>query len=215
MSNTNPELVEKFTAMAKAVAATVAEVPNREEAFKYIIDLTLSKEPCELLADEPGTEKGPLGPNRVPTRVQRVIAAPSLDDEAFAELDKLCQEKGILCLRDNVRKYAAGIDLGQNFLDVHAALTEFLAVEEDGRNSHDVAFVDFILEQGAVYHHMGDVRVDDGHQIQCLYDFRAVLAAQGNIGLEPESAFQVSDLFDDIRFDFRGIAAGLKQGQNE
>lgn len=114
MSNTNPELVEKFTAMAKAVAATVAEVPNREEAFKYIIDLTLSKEPCELLADEPGTEKGPLGPNRVPTRVQRVIAAPSLDDEAFAELDKLCQEKGILCLRDNVRKYAAGIDLGLN-----------------------------------------------------------------------------------------------------
>ena len=66
MSNTNPELVEKFTAMAKAVAATVAEVPNREEAFKYIIDLTLSKEPCELLADEPGTERAPSAPTAFP-----------------------------------------------------------------------------------------------------------------------------------------------------
>ena len=107
MSNINPELVEKFTAMAQAVAATVAEVPSKEEAFKYVVDLCLSKDPCELLADEPGTEKGPLGPNRVPTRVQRVLAAPSLNDEDFALLDKLCQEKGILCLRDKVRQYAA------------------------------------------------------------------------------------------------------------
>ena len=114
MSNINPELVEKFTAMAQAVAATVAEVPSKEEAFKYVVDLCLSKDPCELLADEPGTEKGPLGPNRVPTRVQRVLAAPSLNDEDFALLDKLCQEKGILCLRDKVRQYAAGIDIGIN-----------------------------------------------------------------------------------------------------
>ena len=98
----------------------------------------------------------------------------------------------------------AGIDLGQNFLDIHAALTEFLAIEVNGRNRHDMSFVDFILEQCAVDHDMGDVRIDDGHQIQCLYDFGAVLAAQGNIGLKPEGAFQVSDLFDDIRFDFRG-----------
>ena len=109
----------------------------------------------------------------------------------------------------------AGIDLGQNFLDVHATLTEFLAIEENGRNSHDVAFVDFILEEGAIDHDMRNVRVDDGHQIQCLYDFRTILAAQGNIGLEPEGTFQVSDLFDDVRFDFGGIAAGLEQCQNE
>lgn len=114
MSSVNPALVEKFTTMAQSVAATVAEVTNKEEAYKYVVDLCLSKDPCELLADEPGTEKGPLGPNRVPTRVQRVLAAPSLSDEDFALLDGLCQEKGILCLRDNVRKYAAGIDIGIN-----------------------------------------------------------------------------------------------------
>lgn len=114
MSSINPELVEKFTTMAKSVAATVVEASSTEEAYKYVVEQVLAKEPCELLADEPGTEKGPLGPNRVPTRVQRIIAAPSLSDEEFAKLDGLCKEKDILCLRDNVRKYAAGIDLGIN-----------------------------------------------------------------------------------------------------
>lgn len=113
MSEINKELVEKFTTMAKAVNATVVEMPSREDAFKYIVDLTISKDPCEMLADEPGTETGPLGPNRVPTRVQRVLAVPQASDEEFAAIEAYAKEKGnVLCIRKGVRKYGAGIDVG-------------------------------------------------------------------------------------------------------
>ncbi len=113
MSEINKELVEKFTTMAKAVAATVVEMPTRLDAYNYIADLALAKDPCEMLADEPGTEKGPLGPNRVPTRLNRIIAVPELNDEEFARYQELCSSKGnILCVREGVRKYGAGLDIG-------------------------------------------------------------------------------------------------------
>ncbi|MDO5536100.1 MAG: lactate utilization protein [Desulfovibrionaceae bacterium] len=113
MSEINKELVEKFTTMATAVNATVVELPSREDAYKYVVDLTVSKDPCEMLADEPGTEKGPLGPNRVPTRVQRILSVPQLNDEEFASVEAYAKEKGnILCIREGVRKYGAGLDVG-------------------------------------------------------------------------------------------------------
>ncbi len=113
MSEINKDLVEKFTTMAKSVAATVVELPTVADAYNYIADLAIAKDPCEMLVDEPGTEKGPLGPNRVPTRLNRIIAVPELNDEEFAKFQEMCSAKGnILCVREGLRKYGAGIDLG-------------------------------------------------------------------------------------------------------
>ena len=66
---THQELVEAFSAKAAAVTAVVQEVPNMAAALQYVVDVCANKAPAELLADEPGTEQGPLGPNKVPTRV--------------------------------------------------------------------------------------------------------------------------------------------------
>ncbi len=157
MSEINKELVEKFTAMAQAVAAKVVEAPTREDAYKYVVELCATKAPCEMLADEPGTQQGPLGPNRVPTRVQRVMAAPSLGDEEFAALDALCKEKGILCVREGVRKYAAGIDVGINEAAAGVAASGTCLVP---CTAEDVRLAGMICEEAIIFLNKSDIRPD-------------------------------------------------------
>ena len=105
------DLVQDFTAKATAVNAVVQELPNMAAALQYVVDVCENKAPCELMADE-DVEKGPNGPNGVPTRVQRIVAAPVLNDEDFATLEAACNEKGFLCIRDGLRNHLAGIDVG-------------------------------------------------------------------------------------------------------
>lgn len=143
MSEINNQLVEKFVTMAKSVAATVVEVSSKEEVFKYVVDLCEKKAPCEMLADEPGTPAGPLGPNSCPTRVQRVIGASQLNDEDFATLKAMCDEKGFLCLRSGLRKYAAGIDIGVNFAICGVAASGTCMCDT---NSEDVRLCGMISE---------------------------------------------------------------------
>ena len=112
MPPVNPELVEAFSAKAAIVNAVVQEVPSMAAALQYVVDVCENKAPAELLADEPGVQQGPLGPNKVPTRVQRIVAAPDLDDEDFAVLALACEEKGFACLRNGLRNHLAGIDVG-------------------------------------------------------------------------------------------------------
>ena len=112
MPSVNTELVEAFSAKAGLVNAVVQEFPNMASALQYVVDLCEKKPPCEMLADEPGTEKGPLGPNGVPTRLKKIMAAPGVQEEVFKELEDLCKEKGIVLLREGLSKYLAGIDLG-------------------------------------------------------------------------------------------------------
>lgn len=112
MSPVNQELVEAFSAKAAAVNAVVQEAPSMSAALQYVLDVCESKTPAELLADEPDAEQGPLGPNKVPTRVRRIVAAPDLDDADFAALAEACAQKGVICIRNGLRKHLAGIDVG-------------------------------------------------------------------------------------------------------
>ena len=105
------DLVQDFTAKATAVNAVVQELPNMAAVLQYVVDVCENKAPCELMADE-DVEKGPNGPNGVPTRVQRIVAAPVLNDEDFATLEAACKEKGFLCIREGLRNHLAGIDGG-------------------------------------------------------------------------------------------------------
>ena len=75
------------------------------------MDVCARKAPCELLADE-DVEKGPDGPNKVPTRVQKILAAPDLPDADFAALAEACAAQGFACRRDGLRNHLAGIDVG-------------------------------------------------------------------------------------------------------
>lgn len=112
MPTANPEMIAGFSAKAASVNATVQEVPTLAAALQYVVDVCAAKSAAELLAEEPGTAQGPLGPNKQPTRAKKVVAAPDLGDAEFAELSRACEEKGFVCVRNGLRKLVAGIDVG-------------------------------------------------------------------------------------------------------
>ena len=112
-------------------------------ALQYIVDVCANKAPAELLADEPGTEQGPLSPNKVPTRVQRVVAAPQLGDADFATLAAACEEKGFLCIREGLRNYLAGIDVGVSTAELGVAASGTCMLNTD---NEDVRLTGMISE---------------------------------------------------------------------
>ncbi len=111
MPPVNQEILDLFISRAQAAGTVVQPLPTRAAALQYVLDVCAQKAPCELLADE-NVEKGPDGPNRVPTRVQKVMAAPDVDEADFATLSAACQAQGIRCLRHDLRQHLAGIDVG-------------------------------------------------------------------------------------------------------
>lgn len=112
MAKVNPELVELFCAKAAIVGAKVFEAASMDVAVKYVVDICQSKAPCELLAEEADAEKGPLSENKQPTRTQRMIAVPGMDDKWQKALSKACDSNGFVCLKDGLHKHLAGIDIG-------------------------------------------------------------------------------------------------------
>ena len=140
---THQELVEAFSAKAAAVTAVVQEVPSMAAALQYVVDVCANKAPAELLADEPGTEQGPLSPNKVPTRVQRVVAAPQLNDADYATLAAACEEKGFLCIREGLRNYLAGIDVGVSTAELGVAASGTCLLNTD---NEDVRLTGMISE---------------------------------------------------------------------
>lgn len=173
MRTINPELVEAFSAKASLVNATVKELPGMAAALEYVVDVCASKSPAEMLADEPGTEKGPLGPNKCPTRIQRIVAAPGLNDADFASLEKACQEKGFLCLRSGLRKYLAGIDVGlsEAILGVAASGSCMLNTSnEDVRLAGMISEINvIILDKSEIYPDLPSIA---GQLRQCMNDHK-------------------------------------------
>jgi len=116
MSESIQTQVEAFKEKAALVAAQVSEAADLEEAMRQVVRICEERAPCELLVPEPGTETG-LDENGRPVRVQRIIAAPGLSDKDFALLQKEADTRGFLCLREGLRGYLAGIDVGVAWAD--------------------------------------------------------------------------------------------------
>ena len=102
-------------------------------------------------------------------------------------------------------------DLGQ----LHAALAEGLAVQENRRHGHHLAPRDFVLKHRTIDHGVANLRIERGHGVQRLHHVRTALTGQRHKGLEVEIAVQSADLLDDGIVDFRRIAAGLQQCQHQ
>ncbi len=155
MPPVTPELVEAFTAKANLVNAVVQELPNMKAALQYVIDVCEKKAPCEMMDDEPGTEKGPLGPNKVPTRLERIIAAPALPEDQYAELEGMCKEKGFKCLRSGLRKYLAGIDMGVSIAQLGVAASGSCMLDTDKEDDRLAGMISeinvIVLDKNEIY----------------------------------------------------------------
>ncbi|MDO5483328.1 MAG: lactate utilization protein [Desulfovibrionaceae bacterium] len=155
MPPVNPELVAAFSAKASLVNAVVQELPTMAAALQYVVDVCENKAPAELLADEPSAEKGPLGPNKVPTRVKRIVAAPALDDKDFAQLAAACEAKGFICLREGLRNHLAGIDVGFTCAEVGVAASGTCLMNTDNEDARLAGMIAethvILLRKSAIY----------------------------------------------------------------
>ncbi len=109
----------------------------------------------------------------------------------------------------------AGVELGQNFFQAHAARAEHLAVGEDHGHGHDLALLDFGLEQAAVNDGGVDLGVEDGHQGRGLHHVRAVVARQGHVDIEVEIGVQGLDLVQHIGLNLGWVTTSPEQGQDQ
>ncbi|MDD6181871.1 MAG: lactate utilization protein [Desulfovibrionaceae bacterium] len=156
MSQATPEVLENFKAKAGLCGATVVEAASLSEVAQYVVDVCANKTPCEILADEPGVAVGPeKGPNGMPTRAQRIIAAPCVDEKVFAELKKLAEEKGFACLDGGLRKHLSGIDVGLSFAKCGVAASGTCLVagtDEDARLAGMISEINVVvLNKSAIY----------------------------------------------------------------
>lgn len=155
MPSVNQELVEAFSAKAALVNAVVQEVPNMAAALQYVVDVCASKTPCELLADEDSVVKGPPGPNNMPTRVKRIVAAPDLGDEDFASLAAACETKGFACEKTGLRRYLAGIDVGLSRAQLGVAASGTCMMDADNEDIRLAGMISeihiILLSKSAIY----------------------------------------------------------------
>jgi len=114
----SPDLAQMMRDAAPAISAVVYDAPDMSKALDYVVSLCEQKSPAVLLVDEPGTETGPVDEESGrPTRAKRVLAAPDLPKKTFDAFTKQCEAKGWQLVRDNIRAFASGVDIGVNLVD--------------------------------------------------------------------------------------------------
>lgn len=148
------QLLDAFSANAQSTSAVVTEAPNMAAALQYVVDVCENRPAAELLADE-DVEKGPDGPNGVPTRVQRIIAAPDLDDAEFENLSSLCAAKGFACIRNGLRNHLAGFEVGVSKAVLGIAASGTCMVDSDGEDARLAGMVSeahiLLLKKSEIY----------------------------------------------------------------
>ena len=100
--------IQLFTDRAEAVHASVARVSSMEEAYKYVVDLCAEKEERKPF---PGC------PKDLSNKPGKIIAAPTLSDDQFAALKGLADAKAFKLIKEDMRSYLGGVDIGFTFAD--------------------------------------------------------------------------------------------------
>ncbi|WP_449242629.1 LutC/YkgG family protein [Desulfovibrio sp.] len=135
--------VELFEEKAKAVSALVTRVASMRQAVAYALDVCDTKQACQLLVSgcsEPLSEKGQA---LCETKQQKVIAAPGLPPELFAELEAGARERGVLCVEKGMREHLGGVDIGFTLVDFGIAETGTLVINS---NSEELRLATMIAE---------------------------------------------------------------------
>jgi L-lactate dehydrogenase complex protein LldG len=157
MTQTTLDLVGEFKEKAALVGAKVTEAADVREALARVVEICAQKTPCEMLVPEPGTETGPASENNLPTRTRRIIAAPGLADDEFAVLEKECEARGFLCIKEGLRKYLAGFDVGLARADFAVAASGTCAMDS---TIEDVRLATMICEESVLLLHKSTIFPD-------------------------------------------------------
>ena len=134
-----------FIENAALVSAIVHEVDDMEEAIHIAVKIASENPFCEdLMSAEKKGEK------------QKTIAAPNLDPKAYDTLSQLCTQNGLALIRDNLRKYPGGIEMGITCVDGAIAETGTLVLNSD---SEEIRFSTMLCET-----HVAILNTSDIHE---------------------------------------------------
>jgi L-lactate dehydrogenase complex protein LldG len=118
------KLISKFKEKASSVSAVVYEVAEINDALKKTVELCLQKDPCENLVpmiQTSGTEK--------------ILAAPNLAEPMFELLQSFCRENDITLIKEGMRKFPGGIEMGVTLMDFGIAETGTLVLKSDSEET--------------------------------------------------------------------------------
>ncbi|WDP90572.1 MAG: lactate utilization protein [Desulfobacter sp.] len=116
-------LSRTFSEKANLVSARVYPVPTLGAAFDKAVDICLAKAPLEPQMENPE----PLGAK---AHGVRIMAAPNLDERGFDSLAEKCESAGTISLvREGLRRYPGGIDVGLTLADYGIAETGTLVLD--------------------------------------------------------------------------------------
>ncbi|MCP3941827.1 MAG: lactate utilization protein [Desulfobacteraceae bacterium] len=126
MDSTVDENTQEFIEKATLVSARVYRVKDMASALDKALDLCKSKQ-----ISHAGIKTDPVS-----TKTALVMAAPNLDEDSFTSFFKDCRKNGnILLIRDNLRKYPDGIDMGLTLVDFGIAETGTLVLNSDSEET--------------------------------------------------------------------------------
>jgi L-lactate dehydrogenase complex protein LldG len=122
-------MTDRFREKASLVSAVVHTPETLEAALRTTLDLALAKAPLQSLMPEPDPAVVPSGDSR------RVIAAPNLSGDEFELFADLCGQAGVTLVREGLRRYPGGIDLGLTRVDFGIAETGTLVLNSDSEET--------------------------------------------------------------------------------
>lgn len=137
-------MLELFIRQVAGVSAGVLRVNNRAEALDRTLEICRDKPVCQSWMD--GVTAGD----------KKVVAAPNLDGPAWELFSEKCRKAGDICLiRENVRAYPGGIDVGVTRMDFGIADTGTLVLNS---NSEDTRLATMLAEIHVAILDVSDIR---------------------------------------------------------
>ena len=116
-------MIQTFINKAGLVSARVYRVTSLIAALEKTVEICQAKDGLDpQMASQPGTGD----------EANRIMAAPNLDESGFAALGKVCDAaKGITLVREGLRQYPGGIDLGVTQMNFGIAETGTLVLNSN------------------------------------------------------------------------------------
>ncbi len=121
MSSLTP--VEFFKEKAKAVSIVVAEVADKQSAYAYAINLCKEKERFNNLLPDGVSSTAVKSTPEGFTDADKIIAAPGLAPQDFAELKQAGEAAGFKVINSGLRSCLAGLDVSLTMANMGIAET--------------------------------------------------------------------------------------------
>ncbi len=124
--------LDRFIEKARVSAAVVSDVGTFQEAINYTLNLCGSRGACRLKISGCDEQLSSDAEELCKTKQEKIIAAPDLEPQEFALLEKQCGENGFICIGSGMRSQLAGVDIGFTYADIGIAETGTLVLNCPG-----------------------------------------------------------------------------------